>query len=540
MGSTLLDKLDSGTRSATDQESLHKTGLYLGVVPERAALVRGGTPVTLDHDLDALPEAGRRLTVAGLAGHAADFANRLAAAGVRPGGHVVVCKAPNFDLWLLATAVERIGAVPVMLSHHLDSAALSALMGRLDRPHLITDAPKLRALTEDGVDLDALTAGVIGIGETGPGATRLADLDGGTPVKPVLRGLDEPAMITHTSGTTGLPKLVVHTPRTMRTRLRPQLFLLGMMRKRGTVAVHIPFGHSRTFAALSLCFLKGMPVLAVNDGRPDAVAEFFVQHRPWLIEALPNSFLAWEQLTDDRRRPFASVKYFSSTFDAIHPRTVRRLLHSSAQRAQFFQIYGQSEVGPAAGRPYFRKFAHRMDGRCMGFALPGSAKVRVVSRDGKRPSQANPGYIDVRWDGIAKTYHGEQDRYDENVHDGWWRTGDVGYRTRFGCLHMLDREFDTIEGVGSNLEVEDDILDKLEELAELVVVPGPDAQAVPVVCTHRDEPLDMDRWRAATTAYPQLAEPVQIPLAELPRTATLKTRRVELSRRLEDELAKRP
>jgi acyl-coenzyme A synthetase/AMP-(fatty) acid ligase len=169
----------------------------------------------------------------------------------------------------------------------------------------------------------------------------------------------------------------------------------------------------------------------------------------------------------------------------------------------------------------------------VGYPLPGSARVRLVSRDGRRPSQQNPGFIEVRWDGLAKTYHGEQERYDANVHDGWWRTGDVGYRTPFGCLHMLDREFDTIPGVGSNLEIEDVLLDELAELAEVVVVPGPGSRAVPVVCTHRDEPLDPDRWRAATAAYPQLAEPVQIPLAELPRTATLKTRRVELSRRLE-------
>ncbi|MFC8829843.1 class I adenylate-forming enzyme family protein [Streptomyces sp. NPDC057137] len=535
MGSTLLDKLSHRPDPASARTSPHKHGLYLGVVPERAARVRGAMPLVLDHDLDVLPEAGRHLTVRQLVGHVADIANRFAAAGVRAGGHVVICKAPNFDLWLLATAVERIGAVPVMLSQHLDSAAIAALLARLERPHLVTDGPKLRSLTEDGVELAELTRGVIGVGDAGPdaGAVALADLDGTVPVRPVLRGLDEPAMITHTSGTTGLPKLVVHTPRTMRSRLRPQLFLLGLMRKRGTVAIHIPFGHSRTFAAMSLCLLQGMPPLLVKDGTPDAVAEFFAERSPWLIEALPNSFLAWEELADDARRPFASVKYFSSTFDAIHPRTVRRLLHASAQRAQFFQIYGQSEVGPAAGRPYYRRFAHRMDGRCVGYPLPGSARVRLVSRDGKRPSKRNPGSIEVRWDGIAKTYHGEQERYDANVHDGWWRTGDVGYRSSFGCLHMLDREFDEIPGVGSSLEIEDILLDELAELAEVVVVPGPGSNAVPVVCTHHDEPLDPDRWRAATAAYPQLADPVQIPLAELPRTATLKTRRVELSRRLE-------
>ncbi|WP_405801708.1 class I adenylate-forming enzyme family protein [Streptomyces sp. NBC_01506] len=512
--------------------SIHKHGLYLGVVPERAARVHGALPLVLDHDLDVLPEAGRRLTVRQLVRHVADIANRFAAAGVRPGAHVVICKAPNFDLWLLATAVERIGAVPVMLSQHLDSEAVAALLAKLERPHLVTDGPKLRSLTEDGVGLAELTRGVIGVGDAGPDAVALAGLDGTAAVRPVLRGLDEPAMITHTSGTTGLPKLVVHTPRTMRSRLRPQLFLLGLMRKRGTVAIHIPFGHSRTFAAMSLCLLKGMPTLLVKDGTPDAVAGFFAERRPWLIEALPNSFLAWEELADDARRPFASVKYFSSTFDAIHPRTVRRLLHASGRRAQFFQIYGQSEVGPAAGRPYYRRFAHRMDGRCVGYALPGSARVRLVSRDGGRPSRHNPGFIEVRWDGLAKTYHGERERYDANVHDGWWRTGDVGYRSSFGCLHLLDREFDAIPGVGSNLEIEDILLDELAELAEIVVVPGPGSDAVPVVCTHRDEPLDPDRWRAATAAYPRLSDPVQIPLAELPRTATLKTRRVELSRRL--------
>ncbi|MGI5341062.1 class I adenylate-forming enzyme family protein [Streptomyces sp. CA-181903] len=519
-------------RRAAARTSPHRHGLYLGVVPERAARVRGAMSLVLDHDLDVLPEAGRRLTVRRLADAVADIANRLAAAGVRPGGHVVICKAPNFDLWLLATAAERVGAVPVMLSHHLEPGAVAALLARLERPYLITDGPGLRSLTEAGVDPAELTRGVIGVGDAVPGAVALAELDGTVPVRPVLRGPDEPAMITHTSGTTGLPKLVVHTPRTMRARLRPQLFLLGLMRRHGTVAIHLPFGHSRTFAALSLCLLRGMPALLVKDGNPDAVAAFFAERRPWLIEALPNAFLAWEELADDARRPFASVKYFSSTFDAIHPRTVRRLLRASDRRAQFFQIYGQSEVGPAAGRPYYRGPARWMDGRCVGYPLPGSARVRLVSRDGGRPSRRNPGFIEVRWDGLAKTYHGEQERYDAQLHDGWWRTGDVGYRTAFGCLHMLDREFDAIPGVSSNLEVEDFLLDELAELAEVVVVPGPGAEAVPVVCTHRDEPLDRERWRAATAAYPTLADPVQIPLADLPRTATLKTRRVELSRRL--------
>jgi acyl-coenzyme A synthetase/AMP-(fatty) acid ligase len=292
------------------------------------------------------------------------------------------------------------------------------------------------------------------------------------------------------------------------------------------------------FAAMSLALHKEMPVLLVRETDPDQVAMFFAEHRPGLIEALPNSFMDWEGLTEDPRKPFASVKYFSSTFDAMHPRTISRLLGSSERRAPlFFQMYGQTEIGPAIGRPYFRRSAHRTNGRCVGYHLPGGPRIRVVSRDGKGPSKSNPGFMEARWSGLAKAYYGEQERYDANMHDGWWRTGDVGYRSRLGCWHMLDREADMIAGVQSNLEIEDLVTSRLGELSELVVVPGPKSEPVPVICTNGDLPLDRDRWRAAVADFPQLADPIQIPLVELPRTATLKVRRAELSRLLRDQIA---
>ena len=520
-----------------------KRGLYLGVVPEMAAARHGSTPLTLDHDLDIGPELGRRLTVAELAGLTDDLAGRLRAAGVRPGDRVVIYKAASFDVCVLAMAAARAGAVPVMLSPALDGTTVGALLGRLDQPYLLADAHKLDALA--GVPLPDMTRRVIAVAagpgqsdtvtEARPGAVTLGELAGSPRVQPVLGGLDEPALITHTSGTTGLPKLVVHTPRTQRTRLRPQLVLLSLLRKPETVAIHVPFVHSRMLAALAICLSRAMPALLMRESDTGAVARFFLEHRPGLIEGLPNSFVEWEEFADDPRKPFASVKIFSSTFDAIHPRTISRLVNSSERRwPLFFQIYGQSEVGPAAGRPYFRRVARPADGRCVGYPMPGGPRIRVVSRNGSRVSRRNPGFIEVRWSGLAKTYLGERDRFDEAMDGAWRKTGDVGYRTRAGCLHMLDREVDMISGVRSSLEIEDVVMSRLTELSELVVVPGPKSEPVPVICTNQDRPLDRERWRAAVADFPQLADPVQIPLAELPRTATLKVRRIELARKLRD------
>lgn len=138
--------------------------------------------------------------------------------------------------------------------------------------------------------------------------------------------------------------------------------------------------------------------------------------------------------------------------------------------------------------------------------------------------------------GRALTYYGEQERFEQQVIGEWWRGGDVGYRTRWGCLHLLDREVDVIEGIDSTLEVEDAVLHRLEELTELVVVPGPDKRPVPVVCTRGDVPLDLERWQAAVADQPALGAPVQRRLADLPRTATAKIRRLELARQLAESL----
>jgi acyl-coenzyme A synthetase/AMP-(fatty) acid ligase len=166
--------------------------------------------------------------------------------------------------------------------------------------------------------------------------------------------------------------------------------------------------------------------------------------------------------------------------------------------------------------------------------FPGFTGARVVSRDGRPPSRENPGYIEVRSDGRIVTYLGEQERYDRQVGDGWWRMGDVGYRTRWGCVHLLDREVDLIEGFGSTLAVEDTLFARLPELAEVVIVAGPDGKAVPVVCTKGDSPLDLPDWERATADLPPMAAPVQWRLADLPQTATTKIKRLELAGLLAD------
>lgn len=511
-------------------------GIRLGRMLERAAARYPDNTVVLDHDLDIAPEVGRRVTVSALAELVDDFASRLWAAGVRAGQRVVVHKSDGFDITLLAIAIARIGAVPALLSPKLDGDTVLALIRRAERPHLVTDGDTLDRLPGE-VFLES--ASVLLASGSHPEATALRGLVGVPRVAAVDSPPDQPTLITHTSGTTGIPKLAVHTGRTLQARYRPQyLVSRPVLPRRETIAIHVSFVHSRLFTALAISLYRGFPIVVMVDDDPVKAAELFVAVRPGILEAHPNSYMAWEELADDPRGPLANVRLFSSTFDAIHPRTVRRLLHSSTRRGALWgQLYGQSEIGPTVVRAYTKRRSAEADGRCVGMAFPGMTGVRVVSRNGEPPSQGNPGFVEIRSDGRVVTYLGEQERYDAQLTDGWWRMGDVGYLTRWGCLHLLDREVDVIDGFGSTLAVEDTLFTRLPELVEVIIIPGIDGRAVPVVCTKGDLPLSLDAWRRAVVGLPAMAEPVQLRHEELPQTATTKIKRLELARRLGDEAA---
>lgn len=507
-------------------------GLYIGGLFEQAAQRNPDLTVTLDHVLDLDPGRGSELTVGDCADIVARAATALVAAGVRPGDKVAIFKQDGFDIFLLACAVSRAGAVPVNLSPALKGDVVAELLRRCDWPYLITDGGKFaEVLTEE---TKQRARAVLLASSDGDAALRLDLYGKRNPVAPSRPDPGLPALITHTSGTTGVPKLVVHTAKTLQARYRPQAVgARALIRRRETVAIHVSFVHSRLVTALAIALARGFPIVIIRDPDASHVAEILARTKPGIIEAHPNAIVAWEPLTKDPRGPLANLNCLSTTFDAIHPRTVVELLAASERKNPIhIQLYGQSEIGPTVGRVSTRKRGIDADWRCVGFPFAGMTGLRVVGADGKRPTETQPGFVEIRSDGRALTYLGEDDRYRRQLTDGWWRMGDVGYRTKWGCLHLLDREVDTIAGFGSTLAIEDTVLARMDALLEIVVIADDSGVPTPVVVTRDESPLDMGQWRDAIADLPRMREPVQLPLAQLPRTATAKVQRLALAKLL--------
>jgi acyl-CoA synthetase len=164
-------------------------------------------PAFIDFSLDS-PD--RMLTWSEFDRAATNLAHRLLALGVAPGDGVAVWHKDTSAIHVLLVAIERCGAVAVGLGARAGVREVTAIV-RTARPALVvSDVERLaRAQQAAGDANTALRVVALGDGS--------ADLCVDTTPRPVGTGRlspvgpDDVFLINSTSGTTGLPKCVVHT-----------------------------------------------------------------------------------------------------------------------------------------------------------------------------------------------------------------------------------------------------------------------------------------------------------------------------------------
>ena len=147
------------------------------------------------------------------------------------------------------------------------------------------------------------------------------------------------------------------------------------------------------------------------------------------------------------------------------------------------------------------------------------------------------GEIAIKGHNIMKGYYGRPDATAEAIHDGWFRSGDLGRKDEDGWYYIVDRSKDMIIRGGYNVyprEIEEVLMTHpAVSLAAVIGVPheshGEEIKAVVI----RNEGADGHRGRAvawgkeqmAGYKYPRIVEFVDA----LPMTATGKILKRELS-----------
>jgi acyl-CoA synthetase (AMP-forming)/AMP-acid ligase II len=410
-------------------------------------------------------DRGAELTYGGLASAMSRSAAGFAAAGVAP-GDVVPVVARNQAGWVTAMmGLIRAGALPMAVNWRLAGPEVTALL-RLARPPAVVADPACLPLAQQAVA--GLDEPVPVLSLSLPGAAPAA---GGlaAPARPAERlRPSEPAILVHTSGTTGRPKLV---PLTHQQLITAVVFMKLEVPEAVPGARHLsalPLFHVAGLANLSYALFTGGHLHVLGGFEPAGFVDELASRRIQLTQLVPTLISAVTAEVSSRSvapdlSHLVEVVYGASP---IRPELLERAV--SVLGCRFRQNYASSETGPLPITSLPPEDHDPARGRLGTAGRPSLGwEVRLGERGEVqvRGAAPLPGY----WNDASATRR-------SLTADGFYRTGDVGTIDADGYLTLVDRLGDLVITGGENVfpaEVEA-VLAQHPSVADVAVIGVPD------------------------------------------------------------------
>ncbi|WP_456787359.1 AMP-dependent synthetase/ligase [Cellulomonas sp. P5_C5] len=460
-------------------------------------------------------------------------AKGLVARGVQPGDRVGIMSRTRYEWSLLDWAVWAAGAIPVPLYETssaeqvlwiltdadvsllvVESAAHAAVVDevRADTPHL------REVLVIDDGAVDALVSG----------GTEVADDE--IARRRGLASLGDVATIIYTSGTTGRPKGVELS--------HGNFYELTV---NAVADLHEVFSEpgARTllFMPLAHVFARFIEVLCIPAGAvlghsPSTVTllEDLGTFRPTFILAVPRVFEKVYNSAEQKaaaagkgsifqRAAKTSIVYSRALDNPRGPSPWLRLQHKVADALVLHKLRnalgGQARWAVSGGAPLGERLGHFYRGLGLnvleGYGLTETTAPATVNRPGRGtkigtvglplPGSgvriAADGEIELQGIQVFRGYHNNDAATAESVHDGWFRTGDLGSLDDEGYLRITGRKKEIIVTAGGKNVAPAVLEDRIRAhpLVSQVVVVGDQRPFIGALITL--DPEGVPGWLAA-------------------------------------------
>jgi acyl-CoA synthetase (AMP-forming)/AMP-acid ligase II len=289
-------------------------------------------------------------------------------------------------------------------------------------------------------------------------------------LEPEITAVDDDLLyIMYTSGTTGLPKGVVHTHSTTIWALIT-IMATADMREGDKYLAALPMFHVGSLTPITLNVYSGATSVVMREFDPVRAWELFEEEgitSALLVPAMLNFMM---QVDGREKYDYSSVRWIQS---GASPLPVSLIQQYADLEIDIHQIYGLTEsCGPACvitGKDAIAKIGST--GR--GFF---HTDIRIVTEDGSDATPDQQGEVWVRGRHIMKEYWNRPDATAETItQDGWLRTGDVATFDEDGYVYIQDRIKDMIISGGENVypaEIENIILSH-PDVSEVAVIGQP-------------------------------------------------------------------
>ncbi|MEY2684238.1 MAG: hypothetical protein RJA09_1382, partial [Pseudomonadota bacterium] len=266
--------------------------------------------------------------------------------------------------------------------------------------------------------------------------------------------MDDVVILSATGGTTGLPKGVMNTHRTVQTFVAH--FMMACTYRDGQLPVNLaaaPITH--TAGVLSLpCTAQGGTVVVVTKPDPALMLHAIAHHRVTEFFLPPTVIYKLLEIPGIDQVDFSSVKYL---LYGAAPMSVEKLKKAIQLWGPIMTGgYGQSEAmtGICNLRPdeHMRHGQLADDNRLSSVGRPNPLiRVEILDDEHRRVPPGETGEICVKGDLVMKGYYKNPEKTAETLIDGWLHTGDMGHLDAEGYLHITDRKKDMIISGGFNV-----------------------------------------------------------------------------------------
>ncbi len=425
------------------------------------------------------------------------LAHALSELGIKKGDHVATVLPNCLELLETYWAAAKIGAVVVPMSTLLLKGALTSLLNDSDTRLVISNSqfagllneikPELLNIPADGFILTD-SANTPGFQDYHELKARESDQEPkGITIEP-----DDPFNIMYSSGTTGLPKGIVHTHR-IRIAYGTS-FAASFRLKPESVTMHAgAIVFNGAFVDLMPTVFQGATYILLPQFDPEDYINTIIQEKVTHVMMVPAQIIAMLNAPNFDPQAMQSLEMILTLGAPLHMEHKEQLNQLLPDR--FYELYGLTEgfVTVLDKLDYHHKPA--------SVGTPPPLFEMVIMDEANQEVPANQvGEICGRGPILTPGYYKRPDLTEKAIVDGWLHSGDMGYVDEDGFLYLVDRKKDMIISGGVNVYPRD-----IEE----VVVKHPAVNEVAVFG------VPDERWGETPLAAVTLLEPGSVSDSEL-------------------------
>lgn len=417
------------------------------------------------------------------------LAAQLAGIGVRPHDRIAVWHRDSAAIHVLFVAIERCGAVVVGIGARAGTREVNAILAGAQAKLMITDEQRHAAAA--GLPIEKLS-----IGELGAAAENAVP-------GPQL-GADDVFLINSTSGTTGLPKCVVHTQN--RWHYFHQCAVAnGALRADDVFApiIPTPFGFGLWTSHTTPIHLGATAVL-LDRFSAAATCAAIAQHRVTVLCCVSTQLTMMMADAASRDFDLSSLRVVFTGGEALPYRPAAEFEELTG--AKILQFYGSNETGLLSGTTLDDPLEKRLR---TGGRIVGEMRVRLFGGEDGNTDVTGTGRGQPACRGPATSlgYLNGIDHDKLFTPDGWMRMGDICEIDAEGYLSVTGRTSDFILRGGKNIsaaQVEDAVMTH-PAIAVAAAIAMPDEVFGEKVCVYV-ELVNAELIGASTLELPELVE----------------------------------